>query len=68
MGDTADVKCKKTKSAAYNFLYLESARNYWTYLQSFKSAIEANRDYIVTQIPSMSDDFGDPAKDEGMSE
>lgn len=60
MGDTADDKCKESKNAAYNFLYLESARNYWMYLQSFMKAIVDARSYISGQIPSMFDDFGDP--------
>ena len=69
MGDTADDKCRETKNAAYNFLYLESARNYWMYLDSFKKAIVDARSYIALQIPSMFDDFGDPVKDdEGWSE
>lgn len=69
IGEAAGDKCTKTKTSAYNFLYLESALNYWDYMDSFKKAIDDARDYISGQIPAMFDDFGDEVNDdEGWSE
>jgi hypothetical protein len=69
IGEAAGGKCEESKTSAYNFLYLESALNYWDYLDSFKKAINDARDYISGQIPAMFDDFGDKVDgDEGWSE
>ena len=69
IGDAASEKCKKTKNSAYNFLYLDSARNYWNYLRSFKLAVDDARDYISGQIPVMFDDFGEEVNgDDGWPE
>ena len=69
IGEVAGDKCAKTKTSAYNFLYLESALNYWDYIDSFKKAINDARSYISDQIPAMFDDFGEAVNDDdGWSE
>ena len=69
IGEAASDKCALSETSAYHFLYLESALNYWYYLDSFKKAINDARDYISGQIPAMFDDFGDQVDgEEGWTE